>query len=101
MHCSSASLLAHTYMYCGESRVGSESRNVMVGSMVDFACRARHGARGGRDLQKWSVSLSVDRISCAIICMQNNTCTDQTSTVDLPVQVVLSKTCLARYLCNQ
>ena len=99
MHCSSASLLAHTYMYCGESRVGSESRNVMVGSMVDFAA-GRGGARaGGRDLQKWSVSLSVDRISCAIICMQNNT--DQTSTVDLPVQVVLSETCLARYLCNQ
>ena len=59
MHCSSASLLAHTYMYCGESRVGSESRNVMVGSMVDFAA-GRGGARaGGRDLQKWSVSLSV------------------------------------------
>ena len=29
MHCSAASLLAHMYMYCGEIRVGSESRNVM------------------------------------------------------------------------
>ena len=81
-------------MYCGERRVGSESRNVMVGLVF---CRA-----AGRAiyLQKWSVSLSVDRISCAIICsMQNNT--DQTSTVHVDLQVVLSKTCLARYLCNQ
>ena len=28
MHCLSASLLAHMSTYCGESRVGSESRNV-------------------------------------------------------------------------